>query len=264
MTFPADNGRYNSTTWGAGGCAAGTNRICGTSSAGTTSVRVSIQRSSNSQWWTGNGWSNTQQSVLATGTTSWSTQVATSQLSNGVTYTVTSWSIAGAVQSPNTVRTFVYDTTAPTTTAANLATTDKDGDVEIGDTFSVTFDEALDPTSVPGPADAHAQQGLPVEHHELGHQRADRRHPETGTGGYINGTAFSTRTLTYAGTLTLSNNNSDRHVHGDGNVRREQLRLGIDLAGVRAFQFRPATSLRDVAGNAPSATTTNAASTVMF
>ena len=56
---------------------------------------------------------------------------------------------SGAIQSPNTVRTFIYDTSGPTTAAGNLATTNKDGGVEVGDTFAVTFNEALNPASVP-------------------------------------------------------------------------------------------------------------------
>ena len=42
---------------------------------------------------------------------------------------------------------FSYDTTAPSATAGG--TTNRNGAVEVGDTVSVTFGEALDPATVP-------------------------------------------------------------------------------------------------------------------
>ena len=59
MTFPVNGGSYSSVTWPNGGCSAGTSRICGTAAdtgSGVASSRVSIQRSSNSQWWNGSSW----------------------------------------------------------------------------------------------------------------------------------------------------------------------------------------------------------------
>ena len=44
------------------------------------------------------------------------------------------------------VRTFTYDTTAPATTT--IASTNHNGAIDVGDTFTATFGEALNPTTV--------------------------------------------------------------------------------------------------------------------
>jgi hypothetical protein len=261
MTFPVDNGRYNSTTWTNGGCPAGTARICGTASAGTTSVRVSIQRSSNNQWWTGSNWSNTQQSVVATGTTSWAIQVPTNQLGNGITYTVTSWSLQGAVQSPNTVRTFVYDTSAPTTSAAGLVTSNKNGAVEVGDTFSVTFNEAIDPASVAATSTLSLSRSFGNTSYAIpGLVNGTRT---TNATGYVS-LGVTTRTLNYAGTLTLSNNNQTVTFTVTGGCTGSSCGSATTSPSSGGFQYQGSSSLRDVAGNTASNSNVNAASTVMF
>jgi hypothetical protein len=226
-------------------------------------VRVSIQRSSNGQWWTGSGWSSTQQSVVATGTTSWSIQVPTNQLGTGISYTVTSWSLQGAAQSPNTVRTFVYDTSGPTTTGTSFVTTDKDGAVEVGDTFSVTFSEALDATSVPASATLTLSKGFLSGTTNWGISGLSQGTRTTGAGGYLT-TGFSSRTVTYAGTLTLSNNNQTVTFTVTGSCSGSCGNVSTSPAS-GAFQYVPANTLRDVAGNAPATTVITASpATVMF
>src|SRR5262249_37655972 len=113
-------------------------------------VRVSVQRSSDNRFWSGSAWQTSSTSVVASGTSTWSVPLSTSQLVNKVSYTVTAWSVdAVGNVSPTTVRRFTYDTSAPTTSAPSPAVTNRNGTVSAGDTFSVTFNEAMSPAGVP-------------------------------------------------------------------------------------------------------------------
>jgi hypothetical protein len=265
MSFPVNGKRYNSTTWSAGGCAAGTSRICGTAAdtgAGLSSVRVSIQRSSDNRWWTGSTWQTSQTSVTASGTASWSTSLATSQLANGVTYTVTAWSLdAAGNQSPTSVSTFVYDTAAPTTSAANLVTTNKNGTINANsDTFKVTFTEAIDPASIPatGTLTLSRQNSSNTTYAISGLTNGALT---TGSGNYLS-TASGTKTVTYAGTFALSNNNQTVTFTVTGACSGSCSSVTSTTTS-GAFSFTPASTVKDVAGNSASGTTT-ASSTVMF
>ena len=184
--------------------------LCGTAAdanSGVASNRLTIQRSDNNQWWTGSTWSNTQTTLNATGTTTWTFGFNSNQLTNGVTYTVTAWSVDTAGNlSANTVNTFRWDTTGPTTTAANLVTTNKNGAINAStDTFAVTFNEPLNPTSVPATgtltlsrSNGNTSWGISG--------LTDGTHTTGGT-GYLTSNFPQTRTITYAGSLALSNNN---------------------------------------------------------
>ncbi len=257
MTFPVNGKRYNATTWSAGGCAAGTSRICGTATdtgAGLSSVRVSIQRSSDSRWWTGSTWQTTQTSVTATGTTSWSTSLATSQLATGVSYTVTAWSLdAAGNQSPTSVSTFVYDTAAPTTSAANLVTTNKNGTINNGDSFAVTFNEALDPAGIPATGTLTLSRSS-SSNTTYGISGLTNGQLTTGSGNYLS-TASGTKTVTYAGTFALSNNNQTVTFTVTGACAGSCTAVTSTTTS-GAFSFTPATTVKDVAGNAASGTTT--------
>jgi chitobiase/beta-hexosaminidase-like protein len=264
MAFPVNGKRYNATTWAAGGCAAGTSRICGTASdtgAGLSSVRVSIQRASDNRWWTGSTWQTAQTSVTATGTTSWSTALATSQLATGVSYTVTAWSLdAAGNQSPTTVSTFVYDTAAPTMSAANLVTTNKNGTINAGDSFAVTFNEALDAASIPatGTLTLSRQNSSNTTYAISGLTNGALT---TGAGNYLS-TASGNKSVTYAGSFGLSNNNQTVTFTVTGTCAGSCSSV-TSTTSSGAFSFTPATSIKDVAGNGASGTTT-ASSTVMF
>lgn len=268
ITFPVDGGRYNSTTWTAG-CSP-TARICGTAAdtgSGVASVRVSVQRSSGTPWWTGSGWSSTQQSVTATGTTSWSATLPTSQLTSGTTYTVTSWTLDNSGrQSLNSVRTFTYDTAAPT--VSSIVTANKNGTVQANvDTFSVTFNKALNPTTVPATATLTLSKGSFSSTTNYGISGLTDGLFSTGSGNYWSGTSFSTRSATWAGTLTLSNNNQTVTFTVTGacvgsGTNCTSMSTTTSTGGI---QFEGATTLRDIAGNAPTTSTfTTSPSTVLF
>jgi hypothetical protein len=264
VAFPADGARYRSTTWAAG-CSSGS-RICGTASdahAGIASVRVSVRRLSDGRYWTGSGWQTTSTSVVASGTGSWSTPLGTSQLTNGVSYQVVAWT-ADAVGnlSLNSVRTFTYDTSGPTTSASNLATTNKNGAVNAStDSFTVTFNEALDPASVPATATLTLSRSR-TSNTTYGITGVTNGQRTTGSTGYLSSSG-GTRTVTYAGTLTLGNGNRTVTFTVTGPC-------GGSCSGLSttprsgAFSYVPATTLRDLAGNAPSTSSITASSQVMF
>ncbi len=207
FTFPANGGSYNATTWTAG-CSP-TARLCGTAAdtgSGLASVRMTIQRSNNSQYWTGSAWQAASATITASGTTAWSVPLATSQLTNGVTYTVTSWAVdtAGNI-SGNTVRTFTYDTAAPTTAAGSIVTANKNGAINVNtDTFAVTFNEALDPATVPATATLTLSRSNGTTSYGISGLTNGLR--TTGGSGYLTSSG-TTRTVTFTGTLVLSNSN---------------------------------------------------------
>src|SRR5262249_47365940 len=110
ITFPANNGKYNAASWT--GSITGT---AGDTAPGTVAnVKLTIQRSSDNQFWNGSAWQVASVQLTASGTTSWSQALAASNLTTNVTYTVTAFSTdtAGNV-STNAVAIFTYDTTNP-------------------------------------------------------------------------------------------------------------------------------------------------------
>ncbi len=125
ITFPANNGGYNATTWAAGCASAG---LCGTASdpganaSGVNLVQVSIQRSSDNDYWNGTSWVSSGSTLWENASTSnswanWSYGLTAANLTDNVSYTVLSQATdkANNTQTTPASNTFVYDTTAPTT-----------------------------------------------------------------------------------------------------------------------------------------------------
>jgi hypothetical protein len=202
-------------------------------------------------------------SVAASGTTSWSTPLSTSQLSNGVSYQVVAWTVDTAGNlSLNSARTFTYDTSGPTTSGSNLATSNKNGTVNATtDSFGVTFNEAIDPATVPATATLTLSRvrSNNTTYAITGLTNGART---TGTTGYLTSSG-STRTVTFAGRLALSNGNRTITFTVTGSCSGScSSQSTTPRSG--AFQFVPATTLRDRAGNAPSTSSVTASSQVMF
>ena len=263
MTFPDNAGRYNSAGWSAG-CSATTD-LCGTAAdhgSGLASVQMTIRRSNNNQYWTGSAWQTAPATITATGTTSWGVALPSTKLANGVTYTVTTWAVdQDGLTSPNMVRTFTYDTVGPTVAATAFKTANKNGAINRkSDTFAVTFNEALRPTSVPATATLTLSRSSGVTSYAISGLTNGLR--STGAAGYL-GSSIGTRTVTFAGALVLSNSNKTVTFKVTGACTGScSARIATKQSG--AFQFVPAPTLRDVAGNAPAKTVITAASTVMF
>ena len=151
-TFPGVGGRYGTTTYNAGCGTATTGDICGTASdavSGVSKVEISVQRATTGLYLSGTSFSAANQNwITATGTTSWSYSLAATTLSADGTYTLF---VRGTDPLGNTTTTstvFVIDKTKPTgvgITTTNIATVRK---LELGDTYTLTYSEAMDPASI--------------------------------------------------------------------------------------------------------------------
>jgi PKD domain-containing protein/Big-like domain-containing protein len=114
--FPAADAAYNAAGWDSG-CATG--GICGTASdsgSGVKQVLVSIQEGSG-DYWNGSSFGSVSEDTLAaSGTTSWSFPFSASSFPSDGSFTVRVYATddAGNTSSPSSV-TFTIDTTAPAT-----------------------------------------------------------------------------------------------------------------------------------------------------
>ena len=245
VTFPVSGTFYNTARWNAG-CA--TARICGTAAdtpSGLASVGVTIQRSSDNRFWSGTTWQVASSTRPATGTSTWFVPLATSALTNGVTYTVTARSVdlAGNTSAPVTT-TFTYDTTRPAT--SSVAVTNHSGSVQATvDTFTVTFAEALDPASVP--ANATLTLSRANGNTSYGISGLTNGLLTTGRNGYLTSSG-TTRTVTFAGSLTLSNTNRTVTFTVTGACAGTCSALTTTPVSGQ-FAFTPAATLLDPAGN---------------
>jgi hypothetical protein len=259
--FPVDGGRYNATSWNAG-CP--TSGICGSAAdagSGIAGVALTVQRLNNNQYWNGSTWQAASVALPATGTTTWSRALPTSALSNGVAYSVSVVATDGlGNQSPPTVSTFTYDTSGPTTSASALSVTNKNGAVDANDTFSVTFNEALSPASVPATGTLTLSRANGNTSYGISGLTDGTR--TTGTTGYLT-SSISTRTVTFAGALDLSADGRTVTFTVTGACTGTCTSLSTTPRS-GSFQYRPATTLRDLAGNAPSTSTVTASSQTMF
>jgi len=111
ITYPVNNTIYG-TNW--------TGTIKGTASSNSGSslsgTKVAIENTKTGKWWNGSSFSASSQTfVVASGTTSWSLALAGTNLTSGVTYTVTGQATDGLgnVGTSPTVS-FTYDTAPPT------------------------------------------------------------------------------------------------------------------------------------------------------
>jgi hypothetical protein len=261
VTFPGNGVKYNAAKWNAGCLGA----ICGTAgdtNSGIASVRATVQRSNNGQWWTGSAWQKGPATILATGTTAWNVPLPTSKLANGVTYTVTSWTADRAGNtSPTAVRKFVYDTKGPTTTADDIATSNNNGVVNANkDTLRVTFDEQLRPSTVPATATLTLSRSNGETSYRISGITSGLL--STGGTGYL-GSSINTRTVSFAGVVALTNGNKTVTFTVTGPCTGS-CGARISTRSTAPYRYRPASSLRDMAGNAPSTALVTSAPLVIF
>ncbi len=87
--------------------------------------------------------------VATSGTTSWSFAEAATNLTDGDSYSVTVETIdnVGNTNASAQTATWTYDTTAPTATNVVLANGGTLGRADSGDTLTVTYSEAMDPST---------------------------------------------------------------------------------------------------------------------
>jgi hypothetical protein len=109
-------------------------------------VHASIKRLSDNRYWSGSAWDQTSQfNLLATGTASWSLSLPGTNLTDGVSYTVTARATDTAGNLGNTVTaTFTFDTSPPAITSFTRqtpASSPTNADTLI---FRATFNESVD------------------------------------------------------------------------------------------------------------------------
>jgi hypothetical protein len=152
-TFPTAGGVYNNTTFDAG-CVAGTGDICGTSSdagSGVATVQISLQRASTGLYLSGTTFgSGSQNWITATGTTAWTYPLAAATFPANDTYVLAVRATDVVGNTTTTTTSFRIDRTVPTVTG--LTTTNVSGGLtsrlDAGDTFSLTFSDAMAPGSI--------------------------------------------------------------------------------------------------------------------
>jgi hypothetical protein len=151
-TFPAAGARLNNTTYTAGCSTATSGDICGTTSdspSGVAKVEISLQRASTGLYLTGTTFSAASQTwITTTGTTSWTYALTAATFPADDTYTmvVRATDTVGNVSTSS--RAFVIDRTKPIAagvTTTNASTLRK---LDLGDTFTLTWNEAINPASI--------------------------------------------------------------------------------------------------------------------
>ena len=125
----------------------------------------------------------------------------------------------------------------------------------------VTFSEALDPASVPATGTLTLSRGNGNTSYGIS-GLTNGNSLTTGSGNYLTN-GGGTRTVTFTGTLALSNNDQTVTFTVTGGCSGSCGNLTSTTTNGQ-FQFIPATTLKDLAGNAPSTSTITASSTVMF
>ena len=129
------------------------------------------------------------------------------------------------------------------------------------DTFAVTFNEGINPTSVPATGTLTLSRGN--GNTNWGISGLTDGTDTTGSTNYLSSSGGGTRTVTFSGTLTLSNNNQTITFTVTG-ACSGSCSSPTSTTNNGSYRYTPATTLRDLAGNAPSTNTITASSTVMF
>lgn len=118
---------YNNINW------SDANSISGTgsdSTSGLDSMAITIKRTSDNYWWGGTSWTTGESWLAPAGLETWTYAMNGNNLTNGVSYTVSSRSrdVASNVQVDYGEDSFIYDLTSPTLGQVNdgLASTDED------------------------------------------------------------------------------------------------------------------------------------------
>jgi hypothetical protein len=188
ITYPVNNTTYGSD-W--------TGKITGTASsnagAGTsiTSVEVAIENTKTGKWWNGSSFASTVETLdEASGTTSWSLALPTSNLTSGVTYDVIAEAadnLANIATSPPVAFTYCARTTTPPTATITYPV----NKTSYGSNWT---------GSITGTASSNAGPGTTIKSLEVAIEN-------TKTGSWWNGSSFSATSQTFvpaSGTATWS------------------------------------------------------------
>jgi hypothetical protein len=142
LAFPADGGTYATTSWNTGCPTPG---FCGTitDTSGPVTGQVSIRQGTGS-YWNGTAFASITE-TFEPFTTADGTPFPITQFSDG-TYTVRLVATDNPGNTASSSRTFTIDRAAPTITG--LTESNANGRLATGDTYSITFSEPLDVTTI--------------------------------------------------------------------------------------------------------------------
>jgi len=207
ITYPVSGSVANTTRWNAGCSPVG---ICGSRSdalSGVSGVSVMVRRLSDSRYWNGSTWVTAATSLPATGTANWVLPIAAGQLTNGVSYAVTATAtdLAGNTATANS--TFTYDTSDPQVSSVTAA--NGNWSMQPSDKLTVTFNEAIDPMSLPSTATLTLRKsGGGCSQSSTTYQISGLTSGQVNTGscGYLKGGPGTLSTVTWDGTISVTGN----------------------------------------------------------
>ncbi|MFL5863899.1 MAG: beta strand repeat-containing protein [Solirubrobacteraceae bacterium] len=151
ITFPTGGAFDNGSGYDAGCSTPGSGDVCGSASdpgagaSGVKKVQVSIQRSSDSEYWNGTTWVSGLTWNDAIGTASWSYTLDRADLTDGVSYTVQSQAIDNSSnrQTAPDSKTFTFDTTRPMVSSVTRQVAAPNPTHAATLPFTVTFSEPV-------------------------------------------------------------------------------------------------------------------------
>jgi hypothetical protein len=163
-TFPGAGARYTNDISYNAGCTATIGDIYGTAAdSGLNKVEISVRRASTGLYLTGTTFSAVSQTwITTTGTTSWNYALGTTTFPADDTYTLVVRATDAVGNASTATTAFVIDRAQPTAvgfSTTNILTARK---LEGGDTFTLTYSEAIAPASIIAGWDGAAPRNVVV------------------------------------------------------------------------------------------------------
>jgi hypothetical protein len=257
-TFPGAGGRYGTTSYNAG-CANTTGDVCGTASdavSGVAKVEISVQRATSGLYLSGTSFTSASQNwITATGTTSWSYLIAATVLSTDGAYTLSVRATDAVGNTTTTSTVFVIDKTKPTGagfTTTNAGTARK---LELNDTYTLTYSEAMDPALISAGWNGLTTQNVVVR--ATNNSTSDKLTVYNATNTTLlplgTLTLKSTTYVTAAMTFGLSGTPSTLTMSGSSvtiTLGNPSSTANTTAAAAVNMSWAPATGAKDLAGNA--------------
>lgn len=263
-TFPGVGGRYNNTTYDAG-CVPATGDLCGSASdpgSGVATVEISVQRASTGLYLTGTTFGAASQTwITANGTTAWSYALAAATFPSDGTYTLVVRATDGVGNTSTSSTPFIIDRTKSTGVGFTTTNYSQLRTLELRDTFTLTYSEALAPGSIISGWDGTASRNVVVRATNGGGNKQDTLtiYNSTDTTLLPLGTVYLQRSDYVKQSMTFGSTGTASTVTTNGSSFT--LTLGTPsgnpttAAGATNVSWTPAVGATDFAGNGAATTT---------